>query len=203
LYNRFIVPPMFMLTIGDLYKFQPIVITSVNVNIPEDASWETLNEDNSKQQGWSYLQGLIQSSVVGLNYGQLPKEAEVAITCNLLEKERAIVGGSHFGHEPRRDDWETQEGDDRFLIGSSSVAYLPPPTTLHKHFVKWNELVKPIRPIVGPPASAATPSFTPGGGNFGGSGAGGSWGPSPTLPTLQIQNNGENNVVIPPEFQQH
>ena len=39
---------MFMLTIGDLYKFQPIVITSLNVNIPDDASWETLNENNSQ-----------------------------------------------------------------------------------------------------------------------------------------------------------
>src|SRR5207237_10809770 len=45
-FNRFIVPPMFMITIGDLYKFQPIIMTSINVNIPEDSSCETLNEDN-------------------------------------------------------------------------------------------------------------------------------------------------------------
>lgn len=134
-YNRFIVPPMFMLTIGDLYKFQPMVITSINVNIPDDASWETLNENNSVD-GWSYLNGLITSPNLGKNYGQLPREAEIAVTCNLLEKERAIVGGSHFGHEPRKDDWESDGGDDRFLSGSAP--YLPAPTTLHKNFVQFN-----------------------------------------------------------------
>ena len=135
-FNRFIVPPMFMLTIGDLYKFQPIVITSVNVNIPEDAAWETLNEDNSKS-GWNYMNGLITSPNVGKNYGQLPREAEISITCNLLEKERAIVGGSHFGHQPRMDDWEERTGTDRFQF-NGRFDFLPPITELHRGFVEWN-----------------------------------------------------------------
>jgi len=137
-FNRFIVPPMFMLTIGDLYKFQPMVITSINVNIPDDASWETLNEINAKQ-GWSYLNGLITAPSIGKNYGQLPREAEIAITCNLLEKERAIVGGSHFGHEPRIDDWELSSSADRFLTSNDPyTSFLPAPTTLHQNFVEWN-----------------------------------------------------------------
>ena len=136
-FNRFIVPPMFMITIGDLYKFQPMVITSINVNIPDDASWETMNELNSNnRQGWNYLNGIITDKTVGMNYGQLPREAEIAITCNLLEKERAIVGGSHFGHEPRLDDWEDLDTDSRFVTGSAD--FLPALTTLHKNFVQWN-----------------------------------------------------------------
>jgi hypothetical protein len=138
-FNRFIVPPMFMLTIGDLYKFQPVVITSLNVNIPDDATWETLNEDNSS--GWSYLNGIISSPNLKKNYGQLPREVEIAVTCNLLEKERATVGGSHFGHQPRVDDWERIDAGnpDRFLTsGSFDVPYLPVPTTLHQGFVEWN-----------------------------------------------------------------
>lgn len=142
-FNRFIVPPMFMITIGDLYKYQPVVITSVNVNIPDDAAWETLNEDNSKN-GWSYLNGAITSPNVKKNYGQLPREAEIAITCNVLEKERSIVGGSHFGHEPRTDDWESQKGDNRFLTGSA--VYLPAPTTLHKQFASFNATFIPNTP---------------------------------------------------------
>ena len=150
-FNRFIVPPMFMLTIGDLYKFQPMVITSINVNIPDDASWETLNEKNSRL-GWSYLNGMITSPDLGKNYGQLPREAEIAITCNLLEKERATVGGSHFGHSPRKDDWETFEGDDRFLSSNDPyTSYLPSPTTLHKNFVEWNESGKPNTSVNGSP----------------------------------------------------
>ena len=142
-FNRFIVPPMFMLTIGDLYKFQPIIITSLNVNIPEDASWETLNEDNSRL-GWSYLNGSITAPGLGRDYGQLPREVEIAVTCNLLEKERAIVGGSHFGHQPRVDDWENtmvkgKPTNDTFLkSGSFDVPYLPTPSILHQQFVEWN-----------------------------------------------------------------
>ena len=135
-FNRFIVPPMFMLTIGDLYKFQPMVITSININIPDDASWETLNQDNSRE--WTYLNGIIRAPNLGKNYGQLPREAEIAVTCNLLEKERAIVGGSHFGHEPRVDDWETQSGDARFLT-DGSVPYLPSLTDLGKGLAQFND----------------------------------------------------------------
>lgn len=142
-FNRFIVPPMFMLTIGDLYKFQPMVITSINVNIPDDASWETLNEKNSRL-GWSYLNGMITSPNLGKNYGQLPREAEIAITCNLLEKERAVVGGSHFGHEPRVDDWENLNEADRFLTSNDPyTSFLPAPSQLHQNFVEWNQLGKP------------------------------------------------------------
>lgn len=140
-FNRFIVPPMFMITIGDLYKFQPVVITSLNVNIPDDAAWETLNEDNSNS--WNYLNGLITSPTLGKNYGQLPREVEIAVTCNLLEKERAIVGGSHFGHQPRVDDWEKKTNtEDRYLT-DSTVPFLPIPTILHQKFVEWNQAGKP------------------------------------------------------------
>ena len=139
-FNRFIVPPMFMLTIGDLYKFQPILITSITINIPEDASWETLNQDNSKN--WSYLNGFITSPQTGKNYGQLPRECEIAVVCNLLEKERAIVGGSNFGHQPRTDD-----GNQTFYT-DSSVPFLPDITDLHKGFVEWNNVSMPANPSI-------------------------------------------------------
>src|ERR1035437_5440727 len=84
-YNKFIVPPMFMVTIGDLYRFQPIVLRSITVNIPEDALWETLNEYNSDE--WSYLNGIITSTGIGNGYGQLPREVEISVEGALLEKE--------------------------------------------------------------------------------------------------------------------
>lgn len=110
IFNKFMIPPMFMLTIGDMYKYQPIVITSVTVNIPENANWETLNENNSLK--WSY-NDLITSDE---QTAQLPKEADISIACNLLEKERAVCGGVDFGHAPRGDDGNTitgEEGDDK------------------------------------------------------------------------------------------
>lgn len=153
-FNRFIVPPMFMITIGDLYKYQPIVIRSVNINIPEDATWETLNENNSNE--WSYLNGKIKSNFVGKNYGQLPREVEISIEGALLEKERAVVGGSHFGHSPRKDNWEDfldntgwmdENGFNVGAAGTEAATYLPVPSDLHEQLVEIN-----------PPANPSTPS---------------------------------------------
>jgi len=138
-HSKFIVPPMFMLTIGDLYKFQPIVVTSINVNIPDDATWETLNELNTGERAeWSFLNGQIRAPGVGKKFAQLPKEAEIAITCNLLEKERAIVGGSHFGHAPLADDGNWLEGNDPILPSITefekdmTVRVLPKPDRIQR-----------------------------------------------------------------------
>jgi hypothetical protein len=129
-YSRFIVPPMFMLTIGDMYKFQPIVITSVNVNIPDDAAWETLTELNSEK--WSYLNGIIRSPNIGKKYAQFPREAEIAISCNLLEKERAVIGGSHFGHAP------TSDNDSNIFV-TGNEPYLPNVTSFGAGMVTFTE----------------------------------------------------------------
>lgn len=100
--NRFIIPPMFMVTIGDLYKYQPIIITAVTINIPDSAVWEIVPENSVEP--WSHMADMIKSSKVGNDkIGQMPREIEVSVTCNLLEKERPIVGGNHFGHSPEDD----------------------------------------------------------------------------------------------------
>ncbi len=101
-FDRFIVPPMFMLTMGDLYRDQPILIQSVTMTIPDDAAWETLNEANSGNT-WNYMANKIQSS--GHLFGQVPREVELGVTVYLLEKERAVVGGANFGHAPRTEEF--------------------------------------------------------------------------------------------------
>ena len=139
MYSRFIVPPMFMVTIGDLYKFQPMVITSLNVNIPDDASWETLNEANAPD-GWNYLNGIITIPPQSARTAQLPKEVEIAVTANLLEKERAIVGAAHFGHAPLTD--EHKQNTFNVPTGDKQKDYLPAPTEFSKHmreFIPYGE----------------------------------------------------------------
>jgi hypothetical protein len=104
--NRFMVPPMFMLTLGDMYKDQPILIQACVVNIPDDASWETINEENSGQGNWNYLASTIKRA--GVLSAQYPRETELQFSLILLEKERALVGGLNFGHGPRNEnmsDW--------------------------------------------------------------------------------------------------
>lgn len=103
-YDRFMVPPMFMLTMGDLYRDQPILIQSVTLTIPDDASWETYNEDNVGKGNWAYMANLIAAPKA--KFGQVPREVELGFTSVLLEKERAVVGGANFGHAPRTEEFK-------------------------------------------------------------------------------------------------
>ena len=108
-YDRFMVPPMFMLTMGDMYKDQPILIQSVTMTVPDDASWETYNEDNVGAGNWAYMANLITSPKV--KFGQVPREVELGFTAVLLEKERAVVGGANFGHAPRTEEFAEWNDD--------------------------------------------------------------------------------------------
>jgi len=128
-YTRFMVPPMVMITIGDMYKNQPVVIGSLGITIPENTSWETLNEKNSTE--WSYLVDYIKSPKVGMNYGQLPRTMEISVNAYLLEKERAIVGAAHFGHAPHNEQY-----DEKFNV--KTIPDNEFPTELHKSMVVYN-----------------------------------------------------------------
>lgn len=105
--NRFMIAPMVMLTLGDMYKEQPILIQSVTCTVPDDATWETSNEFNSKE--WAYLASYL--SAPNVVYGQLPRQVDISLGMALLEKERAIVGGANFGSAPRTEDWSTWNTD--------------------------------------------------------------------------------------------
>lgn len=178
-YNRFMVPPMFMLTIGDLYRFQPIIITNITTTIPDDAVWETLNEENSPS-GWKYLNGMIKAKNLGKKYAQLPREVEINIVCNVLEKERAVVGAANFGHAPHTVDYDK----DVFLIGTENQPFLPPITEFSREMVEYQEVVSldsPARTLSGP-------------------GVGESYVPSKNIPQPTTQGNKFNLISKQPAF---
>lgn len=114
--NKFIVPPMFMLTIGDLYKYQPIVITSVGVNIPDGSIWELTNDLD--WENWPISSKTIKTKdeLIG-KVAQVPREIEISVACNLLEKELPQIGRSHYGHCVVNDKYEKLNGEE----------YLPQP----------------------------------------------------------------------------
>jgi len=128
-FNRYIVPPMVMITIGDMYKNQPIVLASVGLSIPDTALWETLNPQNSGE--WSYLATYIKAPKVGKLYGQLPKTAEISINAYILEQERAIVGAAHFGKAPHNELY------DKGVYRRTGPDFAEP-TELHKSFIVHN-----------------------------------------------------------------
>lgn len=96
-FSRFIIPPMVNFTIGDLYVEQPGLITSIGFSVPDDAAWETLNEVYANGKDWTYLNNVIKWGGSTNKYAQLPRTVDFSVSMNLLEKEKPIVGGSHFG----------------------------------------------------------------------------------------------------------
>lgn len=130
LYTRYMVPPMVMLTIGDLYKNQPLVIGSAGITIPDTALWETLNDKNSPE-GWSYLTNYIKAPSIGKMYGQLPRTVDISINAYVLEKERAIVGAAHFGHAPHDETYQKNSY-------RNTAPDFESPTDLHKAMVVYN-----------------------------------------------------------------
>jgi len=91
--GSYIVPPLIQLTIGDLYKNQPIIINGLTMTIPENAIWETIDE--SKDTNYNYYNGRITSDKSSV--AQFPYEAEINVECNILEKETPVTGRSNFG----------------------------------------------------------------------------------------------------------
>lgn len=94
----YIIPPMTTVTIGDLYKEQPFVLKTVTISIPEDALWETTTESNNATD-WSYLNNKIvytDSKRKGL-FAQFPRECEITVGGELLEREQPRVGRPNFG----------------------------------------------------------------------------------------------------------
>ena len=108
IYSRFIIPPLVKFTIGDIYKNQPGVIKSIGMNIPDNCVWETLSEEYAEKNDWSYLNGaltpsgMIQWTDSKGKYAQFPRECELNLSIDLLEKERPIVGGNNFGDSVRQ-----------------------------------------------------------------------------------------------------
>jgi len=93
-YNgEFIVPPLVKLTIGEMYKQQPIVITNMSILIPDNATWETLQSDVNYNESYAYYNGLLKSEA---RVAQFPMEADITLDLNILEKERPKVGRNNF-----------------------------------------------------------------------------------------------------------
>lgn len=110
---------MYYITIGDMYKNQPCIIKSVNLTIPEDAIWETTSQESTSQ--WSYLANYITSPTT-TNFGQLPREIDISLAMNLLEKEQPIAGGANFGNAPRTDVFSSNSWNVNTPLGKSPTS---------------------------------------------------------------------------------
>ena len=111
-YGGYMVPPMVQLTLGDFYKNHFVILTSCNVTIPDDASWETIPENAS--QAWSYgvgkgIEWLNSDTIINPRgnkarskgrFAQFPRTADISIQMNVLEKDRPKTGRAIWGDAP-------------------------------------------------------------------------------------------------------
>jgi hypothetical protein len=106
---------MVQLTLGDFYKNHFVVIKSCNVNIPDDASWETIPENMSSPNDiwswgsnrayeWAGKDNLLsprgdKDSSLG-RFAQFPRTADISIQMAVMEKDRPKAGRSAWGNAP-------------------------------------------------------------------------------------------------------
>lgn len=90
--SGFMYPPMIEFRIGDMYVDQPAILRSVNITIPEDAVWETIQSDE-----YQYIYGVNKILKKDAYSRQLPTIIDVSVQLSMIEKEKSIVGGNYFG----------------------------------------------------------------------------------------------------------
>ena len=98
--SSFMYPPMITFRMGDLYYDQPAVLTSVAVNIPDDAGmWETKRGKGNTGE-YMYYNGFGSNKYVAYETPeqalQLPIKADISVNMNLMEKKRSETNNDHY-----------------------------------------------------------------------------------------------------------
>lgn len=108
--SGFIVPPMIRFRVGDLYVEQPAVLRNVAISIPDDATWETLRDDN-----YNYLFGKNKKLTIEATSKQLPNIVDITVQLSMIERNQAITNENHFGPKFADGDWEMKMRETDFI----------------------------------------------------------------------------------------
>ena len=108
----FIVPPLVKFNLGDIYRNQPVTITSVSTSIPTEATWELLNSDKSNgdvsKNTYEFANGAIKKDNVKV--ARYPTMCTLSVSMKLLEKQTPETIQNHFGTSRRNSNTETNSG---------------------------------------------------------------------------------------------
>ncbi len=103
--SNFIIPPFLKLNLGDMYKEQPVVMTSVALTIPPEASWELTSDVENMDNNYEYLNGTFTTEKdQNILVGHYPNMAQLSISFNFLEKRLPKTTNRHFGHYKSEDE---------------------------------------------------------------------------------------------------
>tara|TARA_B100002019_G_scaffold51741_1_gene44023 strand:+ start:3368 stop:4852 length:1485 start_codon:yes stop_codon:yes gene_type:complete len=93
--NSFIIPPFVKFRLGDIYRNQPVIITTVGTTIPTEASWELISNDRGESRDYEYLNGTIKRKNV--KSAQYPTMVTINVGMTMLEKRAPQTIARHFG----------------------------------------------------------------------------------------------------------
>lgn len=120
--NGFIIPPFVRFNLGDIYRNQPVLITSVSTQIPQEAGWELVNNETTNSKGadtsrggakkseknrYEYSNGDI--SRENVKVARYPTMCTLSISMTALEKVTPETKQNHFGNLGQ--DTDTFNGD--------------------------------------------------------------------------------------------
>ena len=98
----FIIPPLVKFNLGDIYRNQPVIITSVSTSIPQEATWELINNektngDTSKSE-YDFANGQIKKQNVKV--ARYPTMCNLSVSMTTMEKTAPETIQNHFGTLP-------------------------------------------------------------------------------------------------------
>ena len=94
--SSFIVPPMIKFNLGDIYKNQRAVITSVSVTLPNEGQWELHNNEyTAGKDKYDYLNKSVKRDNV--KSAKYPTEVTLSVSMKFLEKRLPKTENRHFG----------------------------------------------------------------------------------------------------------
>jgi hypothetical protein len=111
--NGFIIPPLVKFNLGDIYRNQPVTITSVSTTIPQEATWELLNADKEygsyKKNQYMFANGVIKKE--GVKVARYPTMCTLNVSMKVLEKQTPETIQNHFGTLVKNSNDETKPAE--------------------------------------------------------------------------------------------
>ena len=104
--HDFIVPPFVRFNLGDIYRNQPVLITSVSTSIPSEVSWELVNNEKNngtlERNKYEYANGDIKRKDVKV--ARYPTSCNLQVSMIVLQKHSPETKQNHFGDSPLHSD---------------------------------------------------------------------------------------------------
>lgn len=148
----FMIPPMVQFTIGDMYKNHFGVIKFVNLRIPDDASWELINEKYVLNKEWNYNLGKIYDTKNSLKgkVAQVPKEVDISLAISIMEKDIPKTGRGLWGDAPVKLKTSTKDGVTTYTDDYTDKDYSKP------NDKTWSKSIRFDNDVVTTPVTTTT-----------------------------------------------